>query len=362
MKKPKDIVATIGVWVEVIFNSAVTLGIMVSIPLYVWLNGAHWLFVAISVVVFFLAAGFIAERVLFKLRWAEKIFGKPEPKPLGSSTYEQELARRSKSRYVDFKDLITEVDLADEQVIGLDLDKKEFTFEDEVPSILEEDLFDLAKKGRPERDPKKYHIDEKGIRITSKHGPENFYTYAEIEEIELKYYEVDSGIAGEGKWERPLPIYKANLLFFTAAGTRYDLPFMAPSNAKWFVIRKYNALKEREYRKVLEANGEIPIGRSNINESVFMSSKGFRSRSIFIPVEELWQVTIRKDGGVNITGKGGHALYMILDYALPETYVILRLIRDMVEPKAIPLTDKKYAPGALNKMKSHKTGAVFATI
>lgn len=346
----------IGVWIENIVNITVTIGVIFAIPYYVWTQGIHWIYVAAVAVICFFGSGFLAERVLFRLHWAEKIFGKPDPKPLGPSAFEQEIARRTKERHVDFKDSTTEVDLAD-IMMGMDLGKKEFTLEDNLTGIFKEDLFELASKGRPRRNPKKYHIDEAGIRITQRHGPEKFYRYADIEEIELEYLDGEGG-----EWEGPLPIYKANLITFTAAGRKYTLPFRAPWNAAWFVIQKYNELRVREYRNALDSGRELPIGKSNINETVFMGSRGFRSRSISIPVEDLWKVTIRRNGDVDISGKGGLTIFLVLDYALPETYVILKMIREMVVPRAIPQTDKKYAPGALNKMRSVKTVAVLAAI
>lgn len=391
-----NILGYTGFWAFNIVNILICLFIILGVPYFIWQLETHWIWVALTAIVSFFGSGFFADRVLFKLKWAEYIFGEiKDPHHKGISYaefarqaekerkekeaaarqaenefYKKESARRTKNRHIDFKDFSTEVEIA-EHMLFKDLDQKVFTIEDIVPSILEEDAIKLAKEGRPIHNPKKYYIDESGIRIIPKNGPEEFYTYDDIEEIELKYFEVDSGVFGEGRWERPLPIYKSNLLFITAGGKKREIPYTDPDkvihaglpwDATWFIIQNYNKVREQEFKKTIKSGGEVPIGFSKAKETVYMNSKGLRCRNLFFSIEALWWATIWENGNILIKDKKGNELHIILDYALPESYLFLYLIRKMILPKQMPLKDKKFLPGYINRMKSLKAAVFFATI
>lgn len=346
-KKFEHIAATLGVWIEGILNVAVTLGIMLGIPFYVWHCGAHWILVALSVPVCFLASGLVAERVLFKLTWAEKIFGKPERKTSkGPSTYEWEMARRTKKRYIDFTDRTTEIQLSD-SLLGVDLDTNSFTIEEQSIGLMEVDLFELARKGKPEQNLKMFHIDETGIRITQQEGPGAFYEYSDIEKMELGNVDADP--------DSPRPIHSAFELTFEAGGNKYRLPITQNDGnaAAWFATRQFKKLREREYRKILAEGGEICIGKDVINRLVYLSAKGFRSKNTAIPVEKIWRVVIQPSGTVDVIGKTV-SYSLPFDYGNPDSYLFLELIKEMVIPRAIPITDKEVMPGARNKHISYQ--------
>jgi hypothetical protein len=402
-------IGSFGFWIFYVFNILICLAIIAAIPYITWRLGAHWAFVVLSSVIALFASGFLAVRVLFRLTWSDRMFGEVKERPgkrvslkkMARQAYvrrkqqevareslkrfhekeeaeraheeflKEEAARRSGSRWIDYKDFSSEIDMA-ELMIGKDLDKKEFTVDDGVPGSMKKNfMYEFLSKRTTIYHLWKYHIDESGIRITPEDGPEEFYAYADIEAIDMAYYEVDSGIMGEGRWERPLPIYKANLLFITAGGKRQEIPYnrsdgayhnFLPPNVAWFIIRQYNKVKEKEYRETLKASGEIPIGWEKTGEVVHMNSKGFRCGSRFLPLEEVWWATIWENGTVTITDNKGNDLPIILDYALPEAYLALHFIRAMIIPKRIPIQDRKLLPGALNRIKTRKNTAVFAVI
>jgi hypothetical protein len=351
-KHSKNNSGYIGFWVFNIANFLICLAIIAGIPYLFWKIGAHWLWILISAIAGFFGTGLLAERILFKLSWAEHMFGalrdpagksvdlrtlKEHTAQEGKEYHEKKMGGRTKGRYIDFKDLMTQVGMVEAPKL-VNLDKKEFTFEEQDPGIAQEDLFRLITKGRPKRNLKKYHIDEKGIRIIPRYGPEIYFMYAEIEKIVLQFE--DSSL-------------------YQVGGKTYGI--FLPYDADYFVIRNYKKLRELQYTETLEAGGEVPVGRNKKKEKVYLSSKGIRSGNVFIPLAELRQVTIRKYGTrIDFTAKSRYSFSLVLDPSLPEKDVILYLIRKMVMPRAIPQTDSKYAAGAINRRKTNKISAMLA--
>ena len=84
-----------GFWVFNIVNLLVCLGIITGVPYLFWRIGAHWTWVVLSAVAGFFGTGFLAEHVLFKLTWADRLFGELKD-PHGKSVSWEEHARQAK--------------------------------------------------------------------------------------------------------------------------------------------------------------------------------------------------------------------------------------------------------------------------
>ena len=78
-----------GFWVFNIINLVICLAIIAGVPFLAWRLGAHWAWIVLSAAAGFFGTGFLAERVLFKLTWTDRLFGELKDPPGKSISWEE---------------------------------------------------------------------------------------------------------------------------------------------------------------------------------------------------------------------------------------------------------------------------------